>query len=280
MKRFFCWMLLVTLCLGAISVRAEQEGYFTVLLIGADDAAQRDVQAGEVQHYGRADAILIAQLDLTRHKAQVLSIDRDYLIELPDQGVTKLCIAHYFGGPEALVAQVNQLFSLDIHYYAMIEREDMGRLVDKLGGITVDVRKEDLKPTGLRKAGKQKLRGKQAVAYMGKRNIDDLTSDVARNERQRIVLETIMEVLLAQPMTKLTKTVQALLPLVQTNIGAMDILALLPQSAALDDMAGIEQDRTPLPEDRLVRFENMHSVVYVANMEQEIERVRAFLYHE
>lgn len=276
MKRFVSVLCLFLALVFAGGASAERAGYFSVLLIGEDDAVKDDMNPQEAE-FGRADALIIGMINLSTGEMRMLSVDRDYAIELADQGITKLCIANYFGGPEVVLEKVNELFDLEISCYAMVTKPDMGKIVTKLGGVTIDIRKQDLKPSGLRKAGKQKLSGKQVIAYMGKRNVEDLESDVARNERQRIVLSAIMDKMFSQKPADMLKTVQEVIPLVKTNVSLPDVLSLLAFIRA-QEISRPLQERTPRLEDRLVKFQNFHSIVYVEDMQAEIERVKEFLY--
>ena len=249
-------MLMVLAASGAC---AQSPEFLSILLIGQDDAAQASVEKGAIQ-YGRADALIIATLNLSSGEIRMLSIDRDYLIELPNQPETKLCLANVLGGPELTLEKVNGLFGLDVHLYAMVTKADMGKIVGKLGGVTIDIREEDLAVTGLKKTGVQTLSQKQAIAYMGARDMDDTTGDVERNDRQRIVLNAIMEQTFAGGMEGMLSFAEAVLPLMETNISLMDILGAA-STVVTTGLRTPTQSRTPQKEQRLTRTTRGHIVV-------------------
>jgi LCP family protein required for cell wall assembly len=265
--------------MSAMYALAEEPGYLSILLIGQDDAAETMVGVGE-HPYGRADAIIVVTLNLSTGSVRMLSVDRDYMISLPDQGGTKLCLAHYLGGPQLLLEQVNELLGLQVDRYALIDKPSMGKVVTKLGGVTIDVRQEDLKETGLRKVGRQKLNGRQVIQYMGRRQVvNGGVTDVDRNERQRIALSAIMDEAYGRGLEGMVSFAEAVLPLMESNITPDDILG----AAAVALRGGLsepQEDRTPTAEARQPRFIPGHSVVYLDDMEAERERVQRFLYQE
>lgn len=267
---------MLLLLIPGFEALAERDGYLSILLIGEDDVKGMSGAKGKAA-YGRADAILIAALNLGDGSMRMLSVDRDYHVTLPGQGDTKLCLVNYLGGPDALLAQVNALFGLSVDRYAMVNKADMGRIVGKLGGVEIEIRQEDLAATGLRKAGVQKLTQAQAVAYMSGRQEDDEAGDVWRNERQRIVLTAVMRQVFGRGLEGIMTFAQAVLPLMRTNIQAAEIM----NAAAAVLRTGVTapaQDRSPAPDQRRVKYVKAHNVVYVEDMEAEAARVQEFLY--
>lgn len=276
MKRWVAYMLALALLLAPGLSLAEPQGYLSILLIGEDDASRKTVEKDESE-YGRADAILVATLELATGRVRMLSIDRDWEIELPGQGPTKLCLANYLGGPELLVEQVNALLGLDIALYAMIDKADMGKVVERMGGVTIDISKEDMRYVDIRQTGPQKLDGAQVVNYMGSREMDLTSGDVERNERQRIVLAAIMEQVFSGGATGMMAFADAVLPLMTTNITLSNILSVV-SSVVATGLSRPVQARSPEAANRLKRFAGGHDVVYVDDMAAETARVQAFLY--
>lgn len=275
-KRALCALLLLALLLGSAPAGAERDGFLSILLIGEDEAASTVIgQSGGAN--GRADAMILATLSLRNGAVRMLSIDRDYHIVIPGKGDNKLCIANFFGGPDLQLQMVNELLDLDVRLYAMVRREDMGKIIQKLGGVEIDIQEEDLKPTGLRKAGRQKLNGTQAIAYMAGRDMSENNSDIGRNDRQRVVLRAILEQTLAGGMNGMLAFADAVLPLMQTNVGLSDVFGAVMSLSGVG-FGGHAEDRTPLRQERRVRFVRSHEVVYVQDMQAEIDRVHAFLY--
>lgn len=276
MKRIVCLVLSVLLLTMPLACLAQPEGFLSILLIGQDDATSASIEKGQIQ-YGRADALVVATLNLSTGEIAMLSIDRDYSIALPNQPKTKLCLANVLGGPQLTLEKVNELLGLDLSLYAMVSEADMGKIVGKLGGVTIDIREKDLAATGLRKTGQQKLSQQQAISYMAGRDMDDVSGDVERNDRQRIVLNAIMEQTFASGLEGMLSFAEAVLPLMETNIALMDVLGAA-STVVSTGLSSPRQGRSPEKEQRLTSAAAGHFVVYVQDMAQETVRVHAFLY--
>lgn len=249
--------------------------HLSILLIGQDDAASY-AAPGQSASFGRADAMLIATLDLQTGDTRLLSVDRDYQITLDGHGETKLSIANYFGGPEAQLRAVNDLLGLSVPLYAMVGKSQMGEIVDAMGGVTVDVTADELSGSSLTQTGPQRLTGAQAVAYMGERTMDG-SGDAGRNERQRKVLSAILEEAFSGGAQSTLSFVQSVLPMMESNITLQDAMRVL-SALMLTDVSLPRQDRTPRMSDRMWRVTNGHEVAYVQDMDAERARVYAFLY--
>lgn len=278
-KRFLACLLAGGLGVApppAAFARAE-EGFFTILLIGQDDASKNSVGAGEYP-YGRADAILVASMNLLTAETRLLSVDRDMMIELPEHGVTKLCIANYFGGPLTVLEKVNALYGIAIDRYAMVGIDSMTKIVDRLGGIDIDVLEEDMEPVGLRKTGVQTLNKKQVIAYLRSREMVE-TGDAARNERQQRVMTAIIQKVIEGGTGGLMRFAVSVYPLLDTDLTRGE-LASLAGVALLRELRMPEQTRSPLLEERDPVFINTNYVVMPKDAEAEALRIRTFLYGE
>lgn len=275
MRRWALWLFCLMLLGSANGAVAERDGFFSVLLIGQDTAAEESVKGAEVS-YGRADAILLAVLDRQQGEARLLSIDRDYRVDAADGGVTKLSLVHVGGGPEALVSAVNALLSLEVERYAMVDKAAMGAIVEGLGGIELYVGEAEREALGLKAAGRQRLTAQQAVDYASLRDRGS-DGDIDRNERQRAVLKAAMDEVSARGMAGMMALAETLLPLVDTNLTLLEILGVGGELLTAG-LPGLAQGRTPEAADRVVSAVKGHSVVTAADMAAEVRRVHAFLY--
>lgn len=162
----------------------EQPGAFTsdsilnVLLLGID---QR-----ETDEPSRADTIVLASMDLDKKSVHLLSIPRDTRVEIAEKGIMrKINYAHAVGGAELTVATVEKFLGVPVHYYVETNFEGFSRMIDILGGVTINVEQRMYFPEediNLH-AGLQKLGGHDALSYVRWRS--DGKGDIGRIERQQ-----------------------------------------------------------------------------------------------
>jgi LCP family protein required for cell wall assembly len=161
----------------------------------------------------RSDTMIVVSLDKSRNTIRMVSLPRDAMVRLAsnDVGVrrTKLNAAHAYGGPELLMRTLHDELGITIHHYAVIKFEGFKKLIDQVGGITVNVDgalKRDRRTGKLYrgnlkyddnwgnlhidlKPGVQKLNGEQAHNYVRFRM--DLEGDPGRIRRQQTVLRAL-----------------------------------------------------------------------------------------
>jgi LCP family protein required for cell wall assembly len=173
-----------------------KDGRLTVLLLGSD---RRKSIIGE-----RTDAIIVASVDPRRGKVAMVSLPRDTVNVpvAPGRVYANRINALFFelqagkGKRKAALAKVRDrlayAFDTEIDYYALVDFEGMIRLIETIGGVTVDLEEPLSDPTmhigerGLRlKAGSHRLDGKKALAFTRSRHT---SSDYDRSRRQHQVL--------------------------------------------------------------------------------------------
>lgn len=207
---------------------------------------------------GRSDATMVASFDKKHKKIKLTSIMRDSYVSIDGHGEDKLNHAYAFGGPQLAIKTLNQNFGLNIKDYISVNFEDLAHIIDKLGGVKINVKDYEVKyvndyvkdvslVTGLAGspisgAGEQTLSGVQAVAYSRIRYAGD--GDYERTQRQRTILEGLFNKINALPASKLPGVISDLLPYVETSLTPTDLLSLGTQilSSGISDM---EQERFP-----------------------------------
>ncbi len=157
---------------------------------------------------GRADVIMLASVDPVRHKVVLLSIPRDLWVEIPGHGESRINSAYFYGefagvqggGPRLMKETLEHNFGIKVDYYGTLDFQCFKRIIDVLGGITLDVPEEirdDLYPDdsyGYMRiyipAGRQHMDGETALQYVRARH---QSSDFSRMRRQQQVLLAVRE---------------------------------------------------------------------------------------
>ena len=181
---------------------------------------------------GLADTMLLVRLNPETKKIIILSIPRDTRVEVESRGVQKINATNILGGP-ALTARTvsNLLEGVEIDRYLRVNVAGVEKLVDALGGVTVNVPK-DLKYRDDSqhlyidlKKGKQHLNGNQVLQLLRFRN--DALGDLGRIQRQQAVMQAILEQALT-PATvgKIPELIPTIQGYIDTNLKLEELLAV------------------------------------------------------
>jgi LCP family protein required for cell wall assembly len=137
-----------------------------LLTIGSDSGAPKFGRGGSMES-GRADALQLVVLDAASRRGVVLSFPRDSYVPIPGHGTNKINAAMAFGGPALLVATFERLTGLTIDYYALTSFDGLTDMVNKVGGVqvNVDMNLRDHFAGAFLDKGRRKLNGGQALAY-------------------------------------------------------------------------------------------------------------------
>lgn len=188
---------------------------------------------------GRSDANIILTIDKKNKKIKLTSIARDTYVDIEGKGKDKLTHAYAYGKSQLTVKTLNQNFGLEITDHATINFFELARIIDYLGGVTIDVSNAEMKDLNnniiphtdfgdipckkIKSAGVQKLTGAQAVCYARIRHVD---SDLGRGNRQKEVLTAMFDSAKKLNVLKLPEVAEMILSECETSLTANDIISL------------------------------------------------------
>ncbi len=176
-----------------------RQSRFNVLLLGSDTDTKFDNGTFLTQ------SMIVVTVDPPSQTVGMLSIPRDFWVRIPGHGFGKIDTAYELGGVDLARRTVEQDFGIPIHYYAWVGLDGFIKVIDELGGVTIDVLHpivDDQYPddvSGADKyaymrlyipAGPQHLSGYEALQYVRSRH-GDLVGDFGRSARQQQVLVTL-----------------------------------------------------------------------------------------
>lgn len=178
------------------------------LIVGSDSRDPGDLADAGLDPAGfedgggqRSDTMLL--LRFVDGEARMLSIPRDLYVPIAETDGSSKINAAYNGGPRRLVLTIQQSLQIPIHHYMEVDFVSFAKLVDSLGGITIDFPHPafDLNSgLDIREAGPNHLDGPQALAFVRSRHyveiIDgeeqaDPSADLGRVERQQQFLRAV-----------------------------------------------------------------------------------------
>ncbi|MDP4127728.1 MAG: LCP family protein, partial [Bacillota bacterium] len=210
-----------------------------VMLIGAD-------QRPEEKKFN-TDSLILAMVDPDTRRISLLSIPRDTRISLPGHGYMKINAVAALTDLPTLLESVQKLTGEPIAGYVQTNFQGFKKIIDTLGGITVDVEKDMYYETGdiedgyinLHK-GVQRLDGSKALQYARFRH--DALADISRTARQQVVLKAVAkEMFKLSTLPKLPFLIPELMQAVHTNLSAKDILRLTKVAVGFDSSNVVSQ---------------------------------------
>jgi len=166
----------------AVSLKAKDP--FSVLMLGVDE------REGDK---GRSDTMIVLTVNPNNNSVKMLSIPRDTRTEIIGKGKEdKINHAYAFGGVPMAMDTVENFLDIPIDYYIQVNMEGFMKMVDAVGGVTVQ-NDLDFTQDGFHFAkGKLTLNGAEALSYTRMRK-EDPQGDFGRQTRQRQIIEGIVK---------------------------------------------------------------------------------------
>jgi LCP family protein required for cell wall assembly len=192
---------------AVLSPRGSRSGT-NYLIVGTDSRAGIDGNdpnsgaflSGEVSG-SRTDTIMVLHVDGST--TRLTSIPRDLWVTDPSTGQKGRINSTFASGPSNLISAVEAI-GIPVDQYLEINFVSFGRLVDAVGGITIDFPHpavDDQSGLSISNSGPNHLNGTEALAYVrsryytefvnGKWRVDG-TADIGRTDRQRVFLTTLL----------------------------------------------------------------------------------------
>lgn len=203
----------------ALTEKPSTDEPFNVLLIGSDTRGEER---------GRSDTIIIMRIIPKEKKAFLISIPRDYRVEIPGYGKRKINAAYALGGAELAIKTVSEFLDIDIHHYAVIDFQGFVKVVDALGGVTINIEKRLYEPNNSKVnlyPGVQRLNGSQALSYVRFRH--DEEGDFGRIRRQQQFIKAVVDELLKpSAVPKYPRIANIVAENVETDMSINEILSL------------------------------------------------------
>ncbi len=198
----------------------ESQGTVNVLLLGIGGAGHQG------EHL--TDTMIVASIDTKSNEVTLISIPRDFALELPKYGYNKVNAAYAYAfrddpntAGDAAIDVAEKITGLRIPYYAVIDFRGFVQAVNDLGGVDVTVDRSFtdatfpndypydttgyLAPVTFVK-GPQHMDGKTALIFARSRHSEENNegSDFARSERQKKILVAMKNKILQLNLTGLS----------------------------------------------------------------------------
>lgn len=230
----------------------QSDDVMNILLLGTDARSKNE--------RGRSDSMILVSINKATKEIVMTSFLRDIYLAIPDIESTRLNHAYAYGGADLVIDTLEQNFKIKIDKYAQVDFSSFITVVDAVGGVEINVTDEELPyitkylaeinrlegdPQGdgtLKSSGKQILNGKQALAYSRIRYIG---TDFGRSERQRTVLEKLIQKAADLSLGDLDELVDELFPNITTNLTESELFSMIIKSPAYFSY-DLKQCRVPM----------------------------------
>lgn len=206
-----------------------------ILLIGEDTRDEK------ITDTSRADSAIIASINVDTKEIHLTSVLRDLYVyfEVDGKGqYGKINAAASMGGMKCYINTIERYYKIAINNYAVVNFNSFPKIIDALGGVPIKITSAEIneinnhprvygnvtiKQTFDGTEGTMKLNGKQALAYCRIRHID---SDGARANRQKTVLNAILNKMKKSGTVDTVKTVNQLAGYVYTGYNKKELISI------------------------------------------------------
>lgn len=193
------------------------------------------------------DVIMVVSFDIEGGNIDVLQIPRDSYIgeDYPTGKINAIYGQKTNGGISGLADRISKTFSITVDHYVTINMDAFITVVDKIGGVNIDVpQRIDLEGTTLI-PGPQKLNGKQAEIFVRERKSYS-NGDLGRMEMQRLFLESLLKEIFSMGKTKIVSLAPTLINEVTTDLTPAQMLGYYGKLTELDTQNDITFHMLPV----------------------------------
>lgn len=260
---------------------SDLEGYRNIALFGVDS------RENSLEKSTHTDTIIIASINRKTKDVKLSSIFRDTYVDIPGYGFDKINAAYFKGGYPLALNTINTNFDLDVKEFITVNFDALCKVIDLLGGITLDITDAELKYVNgytkelnkindtdvgkLKSAGTQLVNGTHATAYARIRYTKG--GDIKRAERQRIVVERILEKAKSADLLTINSIINEMFPQVYTNLDSLDMLDL-----AKDILSYSIADQTGFPFENRPDYYKKLSYVFPIDLSANVTKLHNWLF--
>ena len=215
---------------GDVPDLIQGKNIINILLIG------QDRREGEGR--ARSDSMILCTINLSKKTVTMTSFMRDMYVRIPGYSNNRINASYAFGGMELLDDTLKKNFDIDVHGNLEVDFFGFQKAIDIVGGVEVELSAaeanylnkwgnwdvEDNAGQWNLKEGRNLLNGSQATAYSRIREVGN--ADFGRTNRQRIVLNALMEKAKTMNVNQLNALLNEILPLLTTDMTNAEIMGI------------------------------------------------------
>jgi|GEM_PF-1950429 transcriptional regulator, lytR family len=226
----------------------EYDQVINIMLLGSDSKDMNDTYGGN------SDAMIIVSINPKYKSIKLISIPRDTAADIDGLDHRfKINYAFATGKEQLALKTVNTTFDLNLKEYVTINISSMYDIINELGGVEVNVTKDEMKWVNeyadmfygfsgkpsqkLTKYGKVTLTGEQTASYVkermsGTNYASSEHGDYGRTRRQRDVFISMLNKIASKDPSEISRILDLILSQVTTNIDVSKYTTMLPSFVA------------------------------------------------
>ena len=269
------------------------KGAMNILFIGSDSRDLKSSEYGKGTGSQRSDALLLVHFSKGNTRIDAVQIPRDTVLDLPAckdtgsgafaGGSNQMINGALDGGPACSVRAVETLSNVHIDHFVQLDFDGFASMVNALGGVNVCLDEALVDPLAKLNlpAGKQKIKGKDALALARTRHAVGDGSDIGRLGHQQVVMSSIISQarstsVLTRP-DRLFKFLNALTKSITVDEGISSIpelTGLAKRARAVPDsgitFATMPNGAAPLDANRVVKTDDADTIFKAVAKDQEM----------
>lgn len=225
---------------SGVATLEKGDHVINILLIG------QDRRPGEGRT--RSDTMIMVTFNTSRNTITLTSFMRDQYVQIPGYQANKLNAAYAYGGMKLLNQTLKTNFGVEIDGDVEVDFTGFKNVIDLMGGVSIKLTEAEANYLNQNhgyslSAGQQRLNGAQALSYARIRKLD---SDYARSERQKKVLNSLLNEVKNLSLSEILSLLDQLLPMVTTNMSNSEIIGYATQLFPMLTSANMESLRIPV----------------------------------
>ncbi len=269
------------------------KGYRNILLVGIDARDNRAAMLTKKEE-NHADTMIVASINQDTGDIKLVSLYRDTLLEIPKcdgqdgYEYNKATESYFYYGPESTISMFNRNFDLDIEDYVIVNWKALIDIVNAVGGIDIEINDIELywlnaylvdtsvntgvSYTEVPTSGYVHLDGIQATAYCRIRYGGG--SDYRRTERQRDVIQLVINKAKSMSPTALYDAANAIIKNVATSLELSELYEISQHITSYNfaDSSGFPFEFEP------ISHPVYNDSLVPANLESNVTALHKFLF--
>ncbi|MEE1105627.1 MAG: LCP family protein, partial [Ruminococcus sp.] len=223
-----------------------------IMLFGEDNKQDEE--------FGRTDTMIMLSIDNVHKKLKMTSFQRDTYVYIPGHGYESIYASYSLGGAALTIKTIQANFGVKIDRYAVVDFDSFKDIIDTLGGVEMEVTKDEIdyinyqmykngqsngkRATITAKPGLVKLNGQEALWYSRNRGlqigedgneIGISGDDWDRTARQRKLLTKMVHDLKGAGLSDIVAIVNEIGPKITTNLKKDEIMGLVTNALTYID---------------------------------------------
>lgn len=211
-----------------------------ILLIGQDSSSGSRA---------RSDTMILCTFNKKANTITLTSFMRDLYLKIPGYKSNRINASYHFGGMQLLNDTLYENFGVEVDGNVEVNFRRFEDVIDILGGVTLELTSAEaafvnqFTPGSYVCAGVNHLTGPQALSYA--RNRNDVDGDFSRTNRQRKLINALIEEYKNKKVTEMLGILSDILPLITTDMSKSDITAYAVQLFPMLETAEIKTQCIP-----------------------------------